>query len=76
MAETGVVDQQRRDRLWREAHGPRDPRSREYMAGIAAALDKRAGLVQHIRTPHKVGTAQADAWFAGVREGHNLWDSQ
>lgn len=70
-----AADQHRRDRLWQEAQGPRDPRSPEYMAGIAAALDKRAGLVASISNPHKPGTAQADAWTAGCREGHNRWDT-
>ncbi len=64
----------RRDRLWEYANGPRSPRSREYMAGLAACLDKRAGLVARISNPYKAGTAQADAWYAGVQEGHLLWE--
>ncbi len=72
MTETAA---QRRDRLWNEAQGPRDPRSPEYMAGVRAALDKRSGLLERISNPYKAGTAQSDAWFAGVREGHESWSA-
>lgn len=69
-----VPDHARRDKLWIEATTQlRDPRSPEYMAGVAAALDRRAGIVANIRNPHPAGTAAADAWFAGVSEGHDLW---
>lgn len=64
---------ERRQRLWAEAQGPRSPRSPEYMAGIAAALDLRSGAVEHITCPHAAGTAASDAWHAGAREGHDRW---
>lgn len=52
---------------------PRDPRSVAYKAGVRAAVkfrlyDKARG--GHIECPYKVGTAEADAFFSGVDEGH------
>lgn len=46
------------------------PRSTEYKAGFLAALRYRLGGVRMPRLPYPMGTAQADAWFAGVDEGH------
>ncbi|ADH86723.1 hypothetical protein [Desulfurivibrio alkaliphilus] len=51
---------------------PRDPRSPEYRAGVLAALRFRFGEATTIATPHQAGTAQADAFFAGLAEGHAL----
>lgn len=49
----------------------RDPRSPEYKAGVLAALKFR--LQGHpITLPYPVGTAQADAFFSGLDEGHRL----
>lgn len=60
-------------KLFEEAFkGPRDPRSDEYRCGVLAALRFRCeGL--RIGLPYRVGTAQADAFFSGVDEGHRLW---
>jgi hypothetical protein len=51
---------------------PRDPRSDEYKAAVRAALRHHAHG-EPIRCPYAVGTAQADAWFAGLDEGHAIW---
>ncbi len=50
----------------------RDPRSPEYRAGVMAALRWRCEGIQ-IRRPYAPGTAAADAWFAGLDEGHAIW---
>jgi len=61
------------DRLFDAAFNiARDPRSAEYKAGARSVLNYRykgAG----IRCPHPMGTAQADAFYAGVDEGHRIW---
>ena len=49
----------------------RDPRSQEYKAGVKAVLDFRLNQVK-IKNPYTVGTAQADAYFAGNEEGHRI----
>lgn len=60
-------------RLMGRAFTPtRDPRSEEYMRGCIAALKFRVGAVS-IRSPYQLGTAQFDAWRAGVDEGHSIW---
>ena len=51
---------------------PRDPRSPEYQNGALCALRYRLGEIGKIHCPHPIGTAQADAWFAGVDEGHAI----
>jgi hypothetical protein len=54
---------------------PRNPRSVEYREGVRALLMHRATggrLLCHFT----VGTAQADAFFAGVEEGKALWQAQ
>lgn len=61
-----------RDVFTRAFEGPRDARSREYRAGVLAALQFRFGEAKGLRCPFEVGTAQADAWFAGTDEGHRL----
>lgn len=71
---TATAMQERRDRLWKAAQGPRDPRSPEYMAGIKTTLEWLAGPRDtRLANPHKGGTAQADAWTAGNREAHQRW---
>jgi len=50
----------------------RDPRSDEYKQGVLAALRYRLTQAAIIM-PYTAGTARADAWFAGVDEGHRLW---
>jgi hypothetical protein len=49
------------------------PRSREYRTGMLdgfASLDLRAALPP---LRYQLGTAHADAYFAGVDAGHALW---
>ena len=53
--------------------GPRTARSHEYKAGVYDALRFRAGVEPMRSCPHPVGTAQADAWYSGVEEGHARW---
>lgn len=53
-----------------------DPRSKEYRIGM---LDAYA--LHRLRTPfppqrYALGTAAADAYFAGVERGHALWRQQ
>ena len=61
------------DRLMDLAFFPgRTPRSAEYRAGCRAALNFR---IAHRPVPasYAAGTAAADAFFAGVEEGHAIW---
>lgn len=61
------------DRLFNEAFAPgRAPRSVEYMAGVRALLTCRVYACRFF-CPHMVGTAQADAFYAGADEGRALW---
>jgi len=61
------------DRLFDAAFNTaRDPRSNEYKAGVRAVLNYRY-KGGGIRCPHAMGTAQADAFYSGVDEGHRLW---
>lgn len=46
----------------------RDPRSPEYQAGCRALLERRIQGTALV-CPHALGTAQADAWYAGLDEG-------
>lgn len=50
-------------------------RSNEYVAGIRCVLEYRA-LGRAVALPFAVGTAQADAWYAGLEEGNRLWREQ
>lgn len=50
----------------------RDPRSDEYKAGVKAALMYRAAGVP-IKRPYEIGTAEADAFYAGQDEGMLIW---
>jgi hypothetical protein len=61
------------DRLLDLAFFPgRAPRSVEYREGCAAALEYRIlGAPIHCR--HAAGSTAADAWYAGVEEGHSIW---
>lgn len=52
--------------------GYRTPCSQEYRAGVLAALKFRLGEAEDMPLPYTVGTAQADAWFAGTNEGHRI----
>lgn len=63
------------DRLLDIAFFPgRAPRSPEYRKGCAAALEYRI-LGVRIEAPYPAGNCQADAWAAGVEEGHSIWRS-
>lgn len=53
----------------------RCPRSVEYRDGVTQLLLHRA-LGRRLLCPHTPGTAQADAWFAGLEEGKALWAHQ
>ena len=56
-------------------HTARDPRSEEYKAGVMAALCFRING-QKIPHPYALGTAQADAFYAGIDEGHHRWRAE
>lgn len=51
---------------------PRDPRSPAYKAGVRAALQFR---IEARRIPklYEPGTAEDDAYYAGIAEGHAIW---
>jgi hypothetical protein len=51
---------------------PRDPRSIEYKRGVLSALRLRLEQMT-ISNPFPAGTAAADAFDAGVEEGHLRW---
>ncbi len=55
-------------------HATRTPRSQAYREGVMAALRYRTGETDRMACcPYTVGTAEADAWFSGVEEGHALY---
>lgn len=49
-------------------HEARDPRSAEYCTGVRDMLLYKL-VDKQLRNPWLLGTAHADAWFAGVEEG-------
>lgn len=52
----------------------RSPRSAAYRAGVLYALRARLeGLRED--SPYQLGTAEADAFFAGCNEGHDIIDA-
>lgn len=51
---------------------PRDPRSSQYKAGARAALAFRTEGAA-IPQPYPAGSAKADAFSAGIEEGHAIW---
>ncbi len=51
----------------------RDPRSEEYQLGVLAYLSWRLGEQETIPQPYVAGTAQADAYIAGTREGNDIY---
>lgn len=66
--------------LYDEAFAPenyRDPRSQAYKDGVMAALRFRAGEIKSLKgiDHYELGTAEADAWYAGLDEGHRRWRS-
>lgn len=59
--------------LMEKAFAPgRDPRSQEYKQGVLSILRLRIDGVRRA-LPYEIGTAQADAYFAGQDEGHRIW---
>jgi hypothetical protein len=52
-------------------NGPRDRRSDAYKAGALALLVRKLdGNASRLICPYPEGSAECDAWFAGVDEGH------
>jgi len=47
----------------------RQPRSAEYIKGVRDLLVFKL-VEKPLKNPYPVATAQADAWYAGVDEGH------
>lgn len=61
------------DQLYQTAFfNGRTPRSQEYKAGARMALEHRIER-KDIEVPYQVGTAAADAFFAGIEEGKIIW---
>lgn len=50
----------------------RDPRSTAYKAGVMAALKFRVDGIR-IYCPYEIGSAENDAFYAGITEGHAIW---
>lgn len=62
--------------IYEEAFGPdavRTPRSAAYKQGALDALMFSAGDIPAVKCPHAPGSAEYDAYFAGVGEGHARW---
>lgn len=56
-----------------EAFKPgRAPRSEAYKQGVLASLRVRIDRLPTVPCPYVVGTADSDAFFAGVEEGRDL----
>ena len=53
-------------------HLHREPRSEAYHQDRMAALRYRLGEAEHVECPYEAGTAERDAFFAGVQEGHAM----
>jgi hypothetical protein len=57
------------EKLFQQAfHQYRDPRSDAYKDGAKAGISFRLGLAP-IHCPYEPGSAEYDAWFAGLDEG-------
>ena len=52
---------------------PHDDRSREYRDGVLEVSDLRLENGKKLKCPYRMGTAEADAWFAGKDEAFLLW---
>ena len=50
----------------------RTARSNEYKAGLRMLLTQRF-IGSPMTCPHKPGTAEYDAFFAGAQEGYTVW---
>lgn len=51
----------------------RSPRSEAYKLGVLAALQYRCGTARSVCCQYEPGSAELDAWSAGVGEGHALY---
>ncbi|MBK3737646.1 hypothetical protein G3A39_00290 [Paraburkholderia aspalathi] len=61
------------DELMKRAfHAPRDARSPEYKQGVRDTLIFRIEGIRRALS-FEIGTARADAYFAGREEGHRIW---
>lgn len=52
---------------------PRQPRSEEYKEGARYVLALKTGECASTPCPYPAGSVQADAFFHGAREGHDLY---
>jgi len=55
---------------------PREPRSDAYKNGVRAVLAFRANSTFDISAPYAAGSAERDAFIAGMDEGREVWRSQ
>jgi hypothetical protein len=55
--------------------GHRDPRSEAYRDGVHALLRCRLLATSLKKNPFEIGSAHADAWWAGVEEGKAVYRS-
>jgi len=65
-------------RIFKQAFAPkkhRNPRSRAYKSGVLCALHYKAGEIEHpdTRIQYSPGSAESDAWHAGIEEGYASW---
>lgn len=61
------------DSLMRKAfEQPRAPRSEAYMLGVRELLNCKARNIRLV-CPYRMGTTEADAFYAGTDEGHCIW---
>lgn len=51
-----------------------DPRSPQYKEGCLHILLFKLGEIASQPCPYKEGTAYADAWFYGCREGNEIYN--
>ena len=68
------------DKLFHAAFDrPSELHSAQYRAGAWAAIRDQANSAKRspngLYPPYPMGTAQADAWLAGYREGTLIWAS-
>ncbi len=52
-------------------HPNREPRSEAYKAGVLAAMKLRLGEAASINCSYPPGSAERDAFYSGVSEGHH-----
>jgi hypothetical protein len=63
------------DDLMAKAFAPgREPRSGSYKAGVRALLQSQGMFGQVVANPFPRGSAEADAFWAGVEEGKAIWE--